>query len=271
MPVFERWKDRMDIKLWTDHDFLPDDFDQIVYDRVHEGGSRALKDPTLQYHRVRQAAFNLRCLKEHKQLNRGWTMVIDTDEYMTHNPDLSTIKLDGGNEAMWKVPPSSEPGSIASILDQMVIPNPYFDNITTPCVPVYRRQFAAKESPDWEIKTMSPLDFDGHFFQTIRWRKYGWKVVAYETRIGTRCRENLEVPNKVIIDLGRLRIQDLDHPTNSGNPHAPLEAICPSDLYLYADDTPLMVHHYMGTLDQWLYRVGDKRGKNGVIGTRRHI
>jgi hypothetical protein len=108
---------------------------------------------------------------------------------------------------------------------------------------------------------MAPAGFDGHDFQTIRWRRYGGDIVEYETPLNFECPSKREVPNKVILDLGRLRVQDLDHPKNKGNPHMPLESICPSDVYWDADETPLMVNHYMGTREQWLYRVGDKRGR----------
>jgi hypothetical protein len=262
IPVFDRWKGLMNVTVWTDTDFLSENFDQDLYRRIHGSDGRTKKDPTLQYHRARQANFNLQCLKEHKRKNRGWTMVIDTDEYMTHNPELAKIKVEHSNKTMWNVSEVGKPGSIAAILDQIAIPNPYFDDVTTSCVPVYRRQFAAKESPDWKIDETTPPDFDGRSFQTIRWRKYGSRRKSYTTRTGKKCFSNDAVPNKVIIDLGRLRLQDLDHPQNTGNPHLPLEAICPSNVYLAAEDTPLMVHHYMGTMEQWLYRVGDKRGKN---------
>lgn len=246
----------MTIELWDDTQFLPDDFEEIVRRRTV-----GKKDPKLQYHRARQAAFNLQCLKQHKRQEREWVMMIDVDEYMTFNSDLINSRLGDDYSLEWKIPPVEERGSLAQLLGELILPNPDFEDLTTPCVPVYRRQFAARESPDKEVNKMVPMGFDGHDLQTIRWRKYGGKIVEYKLSLDLSCRSQREVPNKVIIDLGRLRVQDLDNPNNKGNPHQPLESICPSNLYLSADDTPLMVNHYMGTLDQWLYRTGDKRGK----------
>jgi hypothetical protein len=251
----------MTIELWDDSHFLPADFETIVHDRAFGKDGKLQKDPKLQYHRARQAAFNLQCLKEHKRQDRGWVIMIDVDEYMTVNPDLLNPKLAKDFGPMWKMPAVDEPGSIAVLLGQLVLPNPDYEDLTTPCVPVYRRQFAARESPDSKLHAMTPSGFDGDDFQTTRWRRYGGDTVEYKTPLNFSCHSQREVPNKVIIDLGRLRIQDLNHPENEGNPHVPLGSVCPSDVYLDADETPFMVNHYMGTLEQWLYRVGDKRGR----------
>ncbi len=253
--VLDRWKDRMSIELFSDERFLSSDFEDDVHERTVGENGKKQKDSTLQYHRARQAAFNMECLKEHKRKKRGWTMVIDVDEYMTLNPYLGRLDLG------WNVPPVKEPGSVATVLKDLKIPNPDFEELTTPCVPVYRRQLSARESRDDEVNAMAPAGFDGNHFQTMRWRKYGSGTVNYKTRLGKTCQYVRAVPNKVIIDLGRLQLQDLDHPKNQGNPHVPLKSICPSAVYLPLDETPLMVNHYMGTREQWLYRVGDKRGK----------
>lgn len=259
--ILDRWRDRILIDLWTDEQFLPSNFEDNVQIRAFGIDGNRQKDRKLQYHRSRQAAFNLECLKQHKRQNRGWTMVIDVDEYMTFNPDLRNSGNDDEWELTWHVPPVESPGSVAMILDDLIIPNPDFDDIRTACVPLYRRQFAARESDPNEVVAMTPAGFDGNNFQTLRWRKYGSDIAKYKTRLGRICKSQREVPNKVIIDLGRLSLQDLNHPANKGNPHLPLESICPSDVYLGLDDTPLMVNHYLGTIEQWLYRVGDKRGK----------
>jgi len=260
MPVFDRWKDLMDIQVWTDEDFIPHDFEQDLYRRIHGSDGREKRDPQLQNYLSRQNSFNLQCLKEHKRRNHGWTMVIDTDEYLTYNPELSKIKKAGSDQSAWNVPPIEARGSVATILDQMTIPNLYYDDVTTPCIPVFRRQFAALESPDSMIDAMSPPNFDGRYFQTIRWRRYGANEATYTTRTGEKCPIDDRVPSKVVIDLGRLRLQDLDHPDNDGNPHRPLETICSHSIYIPEEDTPLIAHHYMGTREQWLYREADNRG-----------
>lgn len=259
--ILDRWKDRISIELWTDHQFLPSDFDEIVHKRTFGSNGTKQKDPSLQYHRARQAAFNVECLKEHKRKNRDWTMVIDVDEYLTVNPDLLSTNAKNSRDLTRTVPPIETPGSVAEVFRHLKIPNPHFVEVKTPCVPVYRRQFSAVESEENVGDIAIPENFDPSSFQTLRWRKFGSESVRYTTRLGTECKSHREVPNKVVVDLGRLQLQDLDHPKNNGNPHNPLGSICPPDVYLPLEDTPLMANHYMGTKEQWLYRVGDKRGK----------
>ena len=186
--------------------------------------------------------------------------MIDTDEYLTHSPHLRNPKADGFNDKL-ELPPIEEPGSLATLLQQLVLPSPDYKSLNTPCVPVYRRQFAPQESSGDNFGVVFPPGFQSESFQTLRWRKFGYKRLKYTTKFGDRCRSVREIPNKVVVDLRRLRMQDLSHPMNSGNPHRPLESICTSDVYLSSEQTPLMANHYMGTLEQWMYRVGDKRGK----------
>ena len=237
--VLDRWKDRMSIVLWTDADFLPADIDKKVHKAAFDHEGNQLKDVGLEYHRARQAAFNVKCLKEHKRKDRGWTMVIDVDEYMTFNPDLLSVNAEDEDWAIdWIVPPVDEVGSVATILQNLILPNPDYEDLKSPCVPVYRRQFSPHESPSQDVNAVTPVGLDGRNFQTLRWRRYGAENAKYRTKVNVTCSILREVPNKVIIDLGRLRLLDLDHPKNKGNPHMPLESICPKELYLGAGDTP---------------------------------
>ena len=238
----------MTIQEWQDSDFLPYDFDNIVKEKSAGG-----KDINLESHRVRQAAFNLACLKELKRQDRGWVLMIDTDEYLTYSATaLRNFSME--------IPLVEEPGSLAKLLDGIMVPDPKFPKLKTPCVPVFRQQFAARESTPDQIHAMVPSGFDATTFQTLRWRKFGFNESWYETKWGDECAVYRWVPNKVVIDLKRLRLQDLEHPENKGNPHRPLRSICTSNLYRTSSETPLTVHHYLGTIEQWLYRVGDKRG-----------
>lgn len=242
----------MVIEEWDDSNFLDDE--DIKFPTIVGG-----KDPVLKNHRKRQATFNLECLKSLKRQNRGWVLMIDTDEYLTYNPDLTDPEHFAYDRDL-ELPAIEEPGSLSTLLDQLVIPHPEFDHVSTPCIPAFRRQFAALESPDEVLHEMIPAGFDPKNFQTLRWRRYGYETLNYEARFNKTCHSRRAIPNKVLIDLGRLRYQDLGHSDNTGNPHRPLDSICPSNVYLNRDESPFMVHHYLGTMEQWLYRAGDKRG-----------
>jgi hypothetical protein len=255
--VLDRWRDRMVIEEWQDEDFLPPDWPERVK-RKTDGSD---KSETLVGHRFRQAHFNVACLQALKKANRGWTLMIDTDEYLLPNLEVSAMGKKGDDDE--EPPPSTEKaGSTLEVLNRLLIPHPHFAELDRPCIPVFRHQFSARESTDAQVNAMVPTTggWDGHAFQTLRWRKYGYGEMRYQTKWGQNCRLRRWVPNKVLVDLGRLRLTDLvDNPDNLGNPHTPLD-ICPTNVYVALKQTPVMTHHYMGTIDQWLYRQGDKRG-----------
>ena len=102
--------------------------------------------------------------------------------------------------------------------------------------------------------------FDGNDFQTMRWRKFGFNITWFTTQWGEDCGIVRNVPNKAMIDLSRLNLEDLYNKGHSGNPHRPLN-ICPENVYTLLSKTPFVLNHYMGTPKQWFYRAGDKRGK----------
>ena len=245
--VLDRWRDRMTIEEWQDEDFLPFDWKNRVKQKTEE----ADKLESLVGHRFRQAHFNLACLKALKKANRGWALMIDTDEYLF--PNIPALH---GED----IPSIEKPGSTLEVLNKLLIPNPDFNELDRPCIPVFRNQFSARESSDEQVNDMVPAGFDGYAFQTMRWRKYGYDEIKYKTKWGKRCHLRRWVPNKVIVDLGRLRLPDItDNSENSGNPHKPLD-MCPDNVYVARKQTPIMTNHYMGTVEQWLYRQGDKRG-----------
>lgn len=255
--VLDRWRDRIVIEEWEDAQFIPKNFNALVEQRaVHHGMNKSLD---LENHRLRQARFNMACLRTLKRQNRGWVLMLDTDEYLSVDPALRNPDFDGFDPKL-KLLPIEAPGSIASYLQQLILPSAYYEDIKTPCVPVFRRQFAAKESDIEVVESMTPDGFNASNFQTMRWRRYGYRTEKLEMKWGGVCKSYRAVPNKVVIDLGRLRFQDLKHKENKGNPHNPLASICPSEVYLNREETPLRANHYLGTPEQWNYRTGDKRG-----------
>lgn len=237
----------MSIELWTDEQFITN---QAAFQKEVQKKTFGDRDVRVWTHRVRQATFSLACLKHHKEHDRGWVMMVDTDEYLTFHPNLVS------NEIMAK------PGSLFQMMNTLQIPNPVFEEVQTPCVPVHRIQFSAQESSDEEVDAMVPAGFDGHNFQTMRWRRYDSIPVKYITKGGDKCTSRKWIPNKVIVDLKRVRMKHIENEENTGNPHQPL-AFCNDNLYLKLDETPFVVNHYMGTMEQWLYRAGDRRGTNG--------
>lgn len=243
--MLDRWRDRITIQEWNETNFLPSDFE----DQVKDNSFDQEKLEVLNNHRLRQASFNVECLKELKRQNRGWTLMIDTDEYLIPKETLAT-KL---NDNTTVTP------TIADVLATLQIPAG-FEKVYSPCLPINREQFSTAESPEEKVQSMVAPGFDGRDFQTLRWRKHGFEPEWIETHWGTECGIVRDIPNKVMIDLARITLEDLDREDHLGNPHKPLN-YCPKNVYSHMRETPFAVHHYMGTPEQWFYRSNDKRGK----------
>ena len=242
--ILDRWRDRIKIQEWNETRFLPKTFKKMV--KAEQAGKNGEK---LANHRVRQSKFNLECLKSLKRQNLGWTILIDSDEYL-----LTNNYIDNGTLSTTSVP---------ELLREIHIPNvSSFSNSYSPCLPIHRIQYSAHESniTDVENQEVIPPGFHGNDFQTMRWRKFGFRETWVDTHWDTSCGAVRNIPNKVIIDLRRLKLSDLNKTSQTGNPHQPLD-ICPENIYSKISDTPFILHHYMGTPEQWFYRGGDKRGK----------
>mmetsp|Transcript_18631 Transcript_18631/g.40344 ORF Transcript_18631/g.40344 Transcript_18631/m.40344 type:complete len:500 (+) Transcript_18631:53-1552(+) len=248
--ILNRWQNRITFEEWGDNQFLPSNFESIVEEKRWTVANITKQEKSLQHYIGRQAAFHLECLRSFKRENRSWVLLLDIDEYITVNTKVTN------NEEI----AIEQPNSVSKVLQQMVIPNPEYEELTTPCIPLHRKQFSARESSVDKVNHLVPPDFDALHFQTLRWRKYGYNHEVYATKWGVSCPIRRSIPNKVAIDLSRLRLIDIDRPDNSGNPHRPLAFCSRKNIYLDEQRTPFVVHHYMGTEEQWFHRSSDKRG-----------
>ncbi|KAL3930574.1 MAG: hypothetical protein SGBAC_011704 [Bacillariaceae sp.] len=247
-PILDRWKGLIDIEYWNESRFMdPDDITWL---------ERAKK---LQMHRLRQRSFNKECLRELKRRDKGWTILTDTDEFVTLNPKLN----DTAYESLYTPNLTSirEPGSVIEYLKDISIPN---ENISafTPCIPIHRWQFSSRESTLEEVEKDVPSNFHGSEFLTLRWRRFGANMKYFQTMRGDTCGiQRRAGPVKTIIDLSRLRLVDLFHEDVEGGPHRPLESVCGLyDAFVTPGYVALVIHHFLGRLDQWTYRVTDNRG-----------
>ena len=153
------------------------------------------KDPQicLSKHRVRQTTFMSRCMRELKDRNKTWVLLIDVDEY------ISSDALDWG---------SNDP------YDGMQLPSnafPDFDRHKTihdilkskrevePCFTFTRQLYGAKEDYNHSIWIdMAPTGFDDTDFVTL---KYRWR--ALKNKVFTNRWQ------KTIVDVSRIETEDL--------------------------------------------------------------
>ena len=89
--IFDRWSEfGLTIEVWDDpNTYLFDDYEKRVVERGDKNWDmELLSDPQLSRHRERQSEFYFSCIKSLKRQNRGWTFLIDTDEYLYVNPAI---------------------------------------------------------------------------------------------------------------------------------------------------------------------------------------
>jgi len=109
---------------------------------------------------------------------------------------------------------------------------------------------------------------------TLRWRKWGAVPEGViETMLGNECLTKRHIiPGKVAIDLSRIREQDLYHTDIKGDPHRPVESVCPQGIQsTKEEDAGLILHHYLGSPEQYFYRSTDSRGEGYRMAHYRQI
>jgi len=243
--VLKRWVERINIQIWHDEERYINlqKFHQQVEERMEEY-QREASNFDLSTHRIRQREFNKECIIAHKMKDRGWTFLTDTDEFIYMNPSKSDERFFSDWKNLSSV---DEPDSVYTVLQKLRFPNDSF-GMTEPCLRIARRQFSANEDHQNLFPSHSELNLKN--FQTIRWRKWGFRNPSHPHLAG-----------KTIIDLRRLKLMDIIAEENYGDPHVPLPNICPKeDVFATEDEVILLANHYMGTAEQWNFRTNDARG-----------
>jgi len=91
--------------------------------------------------------------------------------------------------------------------------------------------------------------------------------------LGNKClTKKNKIPGKVVIDLSRIREQDLYHTEIKGDPHRPVESVCPQGIQATKKKgAGLILHHYLGSPEQYFYRSTDSRGEGYRMAHYRQI
>eukprot|EP00978_Attheya_sp_CCMP212_P041896 scaffold246359_cov41-Attheya_sp.AAC.1 len=85
-PILNRWDDSdLEIVVWNDEDYLKEDHIVTRMGRkiqaIESGNSTELGE----LHLERQRVFISKCSAYHKENDRSWVLLIDSDEYMVYN------------------------------------------------------------------------------------------------------------------------------------------------------------------------------------------
>jgi hypothetical protein len=237
-PILDRWrKHGMDIVQWKDDDFMPPK--DRKHAEFHVKRYFGNITPDLIQHRARQRLFYFNCMKQLKEQNRDWTLLIDTDEYLYVNyPTVAALNL--------TAPPITQSGSVMSFLkEELQRPG---HNLTTPCVQMPRIRFGSQESEAAKLEHHVPDGFNASHFQTLRWRKHAKSDNYFANRI-----------SKTMIDLSRVAWSDLV-PVDSI--HMPIRSMCGQRrLHIRKEEQVFVINHYLGTWEQYSYRDDSRTGK----------
>ena len=246
--ILNRWSNNttfnnnMTIVQWnSDADYMTEDEFAQAQEHVRRYFGKHLS-PALIQHRARQRLFYYKCMQHCKQKGRHWTALIDTDEYLALGYD--TLRRYGRDN----LPGIDQPGSVLSFLNQELPRPDAYRNITTPCIQIPRIRFGAKESERLQVEMGAPLGLIGFSFQTLRWR---WHA--------SENNYNLNRISKTLIDLERVswdEVQPID------SIHRPIRSLCGHrKLHIRKSEQALVIHHYLGTYEQYSFRDDARQGK----------
>lgn len=251
--IFARWKDRMNITVWwNDADFVTDvpEFDVAAREIAVKFAPGKLSADLIR-HRARQRLFYYHCMQEHKKANHTWTLLTDSDEYLAINYD--TVRaLRSYPDVATAVRPISEPGSVLTLLHHEIENHPRNRITSSPCIQIPRIRFGTVETDRAVVQASLPEglrpDFNASHMATLRWRNHADASNYKQNKI-----------SKVIVDVGRV---DWQHITTFGSIHKPIEKYCSrSKLHIRAGEQLLLIHHYLGTKEQYTFRDDSRVGK----------
>jgi hypothetical protein len=255
--VLDRWSNgsesdnrMMTIARWSDRHFMPHKLLPQHRDVVNENDATA----KFVLHRERQRHFYPTCLAALRQANRSWTMVIDIDEYVVLNQNYvyynETIKRQQQQQ-------QERPALIQAIRNS----NQYYNYTDTACITMPRLRFGSYEdnataghetsgSSSSSINTnnrYAPDGFRDQDFMTLQWH---WRAGVHNRKDNRNPKSMVDV-SAIVANFSR---KDTDA-------HRPVRSACPKrNMYIMNRDSPFVVHHYSGTLEQYNFRRDAREG-----------
>jgi len=209
----------------------------------------------------RHRRFIPKCLSYLQDLNRTWTLFVDTDEYIVFNRVMENEPLPKMCIREYRGKGSNTTASellVRECADRLLSvhrrPLPKVGDVTAadyihdtggnvslwdayPCVTFPRVFFGARESTDEEVSRDVPAGFNGTAFQTLRYRKFAF----------------LHKPGKSIVDATR-------YDGRGYEVHRVMMEKCSSPTpYPSLFDALFRVHHYTPSLQVFLSRPNDSR------------
>lgn len=273
--VLSAWSNTTDLHvvMWSDSDYMPESFDgQQIRNRFirsgkwHDGreDEEQVQQDNLRIsnHRFRQLKFVSSCLLHMRIQNRTLVTHVDTDEYVTLNPLLRYRN----DYRQWPMPSLSYPGAISSFVQKILYQDEFlFQKANFPCVSMPRLLFGSVEDDQDNSKTFE-LQRSYEWLNVSRYDTLRWKYHAAYNDTDRNAQP------KVLVDL-RLVPQDDQMFRRAFSIHRPSKSLC-----RYMDQMvvtgfqryPLIVQHYVGTLERYLLR-NDSRRSERLYHEKAHV
>jgi hypothetical protein len=178
---------------------------------------------------MRQKQFLLQCMHQLKAEHATWTILTDTDEFVTLNKKAAEEK---------KIHQTAP--TVLEMLNDPINRNAS-RMLTSPCIPMNRRNVGIREGAERSVA--APPGFNDSDYLTLRWRYPLPKAF----------------PIKCMVDLSRIplsKFPDLE----SVSPHRPIKEVCPKNFRKGEGEAAFAVNQYLGAFEQWAYR-DDGRNK----------
>ena len=212
----------MDILIWADEDI---DY-EVDVNSTDDHQKRA-------DYIVRQRLFLNRCMTHfHKQGHR-WTLMTDTDEYLTTEPGVEKYP---SFESIMGTDYFHQPGAVLEYLHHVQIRGVFNES----CIIAHRILFGAVQNGQYIAPSVIPkgLEVDPFRLDTVRWRWHNKRI------------QNLNGLGKPMIDVSALQF-----PLNVRNPHRPDKRLCGRPYHgETARNSPFRVNHYLGSWEEYSYR-----------------
>jgi hypothetical protein len=241
--ILDRYRTRINITLWNDTDYYTanqKEREEAEYWAERKFGSDIPK--SLIQHRARQRLFYYHCMQHLKAAGRDWTLLTDSDEFLRIN--YHTVhQVSNPATGSIIVPPVSEEGSVLTFL-QHNQHNPALNLSTfSPCLQIPRIRFGTVEPENGHAY----LGINASALQTTRFRTHAKSGNYPLNRI-----------SKVLVNLKQVPWEDLV-PVESI--HLPLKHWCKRrKLHIRTHQQVLVLHHYIGTWQQYSFREDARTG-----------
>jgi hypothetical protein len=237
--ILARYEGLMDITEWQDKHYFPEIVQMSIMKKEPWDALRPNANKLVDLHRFRQRYFYSSCMKQLQQENQTWTALVDSDEFIVLNR----------NSVLWNYKRSVKSTTILVALKRATFAR---ELRYSPCVSMPRLFFGTKESTVREVQNSVPDGFNGSEFLTFH-RRYTPNPQDVRTnRAG-----------KAMMDVSRVDPEEL-RPINI-NPHVPLKSVCGQDSqWIQSKKALFVVHHYVGTFEQWSFRQDPRKTPNGT-------